>query len=160
MDTLESLLAAIAPTGESREIFNPATGTLVGLAPVHTVDDLEKAVMAAQKAQKGWAALGHAARSEIMFKVADAIDGHSEALAQLLSREQGKPLNGPNARFEVGGASAWLRVAASTSLETEILIEDENGRSEMTYRPIGIVGAISPWNWPMMIAMWQMKWSN
>ena len=63
-----------------------------------------------------------------MLKVADAVDAHAEALAQLLSREQGKPLNGPNARFEVGGASAWLRVAASTPLETEILIEGENGR--------------------------------
>jgi phenylacetaldehyde dehydrogenase len=157
MDTLESLLVAIAPTGESRKIFNPANSTLVGLAPVHRVDDLEKAVVAAQKAQKGWAALGHAARSEVMLKVADAIDVHAEALAQLLSREQGKPLNGPNARFEVGRASAWLRVAASISLETEVLIEDENGRSEMTYRPIGVVGAISPWNWPMMIAMWQIS---
>ena len=119
MDTLESLLVAIAPTGESRKIFNPANSTLVGLAPVHRVDDLEKAVVAAQKAQKGWAALGHAARSEVMLKVADAIDVHAEALAQLLSREQGKPLNGPNARFEVGRASAWLRVAAAISLETD-----------------------------------------
>jgi acyl-CoA reductase-like NAD-dependent aldehyde dehydrogenase len=156
MDTLESLLVAIAPTGASREILNPASGGLVGLAPVHTVDDLEKAVSAAATAQKGWAALGHTARCEIMLKAADAIDAHAEALAQLLSHEQGKPLNGPNARFEVGGASAWLRVAASTPLETELLVEDENGRSEMTYRPIGVVGAISPWNWPMMIAMWQI----
>lgn len=156
MSTLESLLAKIAPTGESREILNPATGTVVGLAPVHTVDDLEAAVTAAQQAQKGWAALGHAARSEVMLKVADAIDASAEALAQLLSREQGKPLNGPNARFEVGGAAGWLRAAATTPMETEILIEDENGRSEITYRPIGIVGAIGPWNWPMIITIWQV----
>lgn len=157
MHTLESLLAAISPTGESREILNPATGTVVGLAPVHTVEDLEKAVAAAAPAQKAWSALGHAKRSEIMLQVADAIDASAEALAQLLSREQGKPLNGPNARFEVGGATGWLRAAAGTPLETEVLVEDENGRSEITYRPIGIVGAIGPWNWPMMITMWQVS---
>jgi phenylacetaldehyde dehydrogenase len=156
MSTLESLLASIAPTGASREILNPATGALVGNAPIHTVEDLDAAVEAAKKAQPAWAALGHAARSDIMNKAADAIDANAEALAQLLSREQGKPLNGPNARFEVGGASAWLRAAAGTPLETEVVYEDENGRSEITYRPIGVVGAIGPWNWPMMISVWQI----
>ena len=156
MSTLESLLASISPTGASREILNPATGAVVGNAPIHTVDDLEVAIAAAKKAQPAWAALGHVTRSEVMNKVADAIDANAEVLAQLLSREQGKPMNGPNARFEVGGSAAWLRAAAGTPLETEVLVEDENGRSEITYRPIGIVGAIGPWNWPMMITIWQV----
>jgi acyl-CoA reductase-like NAD-dependent aldehyde dehydrogenase len=156
METLESLLAAIAPTGASRDIMNPATGELVGKTPVHTVSDLDAVVDAAQKAQPAWAALGHAKRSELMLAAADAIDEDAEALAQLLSREQGKPLNGPNARFEIGGASAWLRTAANTPLETEIVIDDESGHAEITYRPIGVVGAIGPWNWPVMISVWQI----
>lgn len=122
LDTLDGLLAAITPTtGETREMLNPATGDVVGLAPVHTVDDLEAAVVAATLAQPAWAALGHEARSAIMMRAADAIDAAAEPLAQLLSREQGKPLNGPNARFEVGGASGWLRAAAATPLESEVI---------------------------------------
>lgn len=156
METLESLLSAIAPTGASRDIMNPATGELVGKTPVHTVADLDAAVDAAVEAQPAWAALGHAKRSELLMKAADAIDENAEALAQLLSREQGKPMNGPNARFEIGGASAWLRTAASTPLETEVVIDDESGHAEITYRPIGVVGAISPWNWPVMISVWQI----
>ncbi len=156
METLESLLASIAPSGTSRDILNPATGELVGKAPVHTVADLDAAVDAAKKAQPAWAALGHAKRSEILMKAADAIDENAEALAQLLSREQGKPLNGPNARFEIGGASAWLRAAAATPLETEVVVDDESGHAEITYKPIGVVGAIGPWNWPVMITVWQI----
>lgn len=155
METLESLLAAIAPSGKSRDILNPATEELVGKAPVHSVEDLDAAIEAAEKAQPGWAALGHAKRSELMLAAADAIDENAEALAQLLTREQGKPLNGPNARFEIGGASAWLRTAAATVLETEVVVDDESGHAEITYRPIGVVGAIGPWNWPVMIAVWQ-----
>lgn len=156
METLDSLLASIAPSGASRDILNPATGELVGKAPVHTVADLDAAVDAAKKAQPAWAALGHAKRSEILMKAADAIDENAEALAQLLSREQGKPLNGPNARFEIGGASAWLRAAAATPLETEVVVDDESGHAEITYKPIGVVGAIGPWNWPVMITVWQI----
>jgi phenylacetaldehyde dehydrogenase len=156
METLDSLLASIAPTGASRDILNPATGEIVGKAPVHTVADLDAAIDAAKAAQPAWAALGHARRSEILLEVADAIDANAEALAQLLSREQGKPLNGPNARFELGGTTAWLRTAATTPLETETVVDDESGHAEITYRPIGVVGAIGPWNWPVMIAMWQI----
>src|SRR5699024_6520681 len=72
------------------------------------------------------------------------------------TREQGKPLNGPNARFEVGGASGWLRAAASTPLEPETVIDDGESHAVLHYRPIGVVGAIGPWNWPMMISVWQL----
>ncbi|MEK9578413.1 MAG: aldehyde dehydrogenase family protein, partial [Aquiluna sp.] len=156
METLESLLAAIAPKGASREIYNPATGELVGHAPVQTEAEADDAVERAKKAQKSWALLGHAKRSEILLKAADAIDENAEALAQLLSREQGKPLNGPNARFEIGGASAWLRTAATTKLDTEVVVDDETGHAEITYKPIGVVAAIGPWNWPVMITVWQV----
>lgn len=156
METLDSLLATIAPSGASRDILNPANGELVGAAPIHTVADLEAAVTAAKQAQPAWAALGHAKRSEILLKAADTIDENAETLAQLLSREQGKPLNGPNARFEIGGTSAWLRAAAGTPLDVETVVDDESGHAELSYRPIGVVAAIGPWNWPVMITMWQI----
>ncbi|CAN7563081.1 aldehyde dehydrogenase family protein [Pseudarthrobacter oxydans] len=140
----------------TRTIFNPATGEPVGEAPVHTVTDLQHAVDNALAAQPAWAALGHEARSAALLKAADAIEAHAEELAQLLSREQGKPLNGPNARFEVGACAAWLRAAAGTPLKTETLVDDGETRAELHYRPIGVVGAIGPWNWPMMITVWQV----
>lgn len=152
-----ALLAEITPQdGERREILDPATGDVVGHAPVHTVDDLDRAVAAATAAQPPWAALGHERRSELLMRAADAIDANAEALARLLSREQGKPLNGPNARFEVGGASGWMRAAAATPLEAEVVFDDGETHAEIHYRPIGVVGAIGPWNWPQMITVWQI----
>ncbi|WP_025134256.1 aldehyde dehydrogenase family protein [Leucobacter sp. PH1c] len=157
METYDSLLAAITPKdGETREVFDPATGELIGTAPVQDVAALEAAIDRAEAAQPAWAALPDAERSAILHRVADAIEASAEPLAELLSREQGKPLNGPNARFEVGGCVAWTRTPADTPLPVEVLVDDESGYAEMHYRPLGVVGAISPWNWPMMISIWQI----
>ncbi|MGX5714644.1 aldehyde dehydrogenase family protein [Arthrobacter sp. MAHUQ-56] len=157
METYDALLAAITTaTGDRRTLFNPSTGDPVGDAPVHNLEDLEDAVSAAIAAQPAWAALGHDARSAALLQAADAVERSAEELAQLLSREQGKPLNGPNARFEVGACAAWLRVAATTPLEPETLVDDGETRAELHYKPIGVVGAIGPWNWPMMITTWQI----
>ena len=157
MLSYEELLAAVAATsGDSREVRDPATDAVIGQAPVSDVAALEVAIDRAEAAQRAWAALGHEARSEYLNRAADAIEEHAEPLAELLSREQGKPLNGPNARFEVGGAVAWTRAAADTPLPVEVVVDDESGYAELHYRPIGVVGAISPWNWPMMISIWQI----
>ncbi|MFW0772282.1 aldehyde dehydrogenase family protein [Paenarthrobacter nitroguajacolicus] len=158
METYDALLASItpAPGQSSRTILDPATGQAVGEAPIHTVEDLEDAIAAAAAAQPAWAALGHDARSAALMKAADAVERSAEELAQLLSREQGKPLNGPNARFEVGACAAWLRATAATALDPETVVDDGETRAELHYRPIGVVGAIGPWNWPMMITVWQI----
>jgi phenylacetaldehyde dehydrogenase len=158
METYDSLLVSITatPGRDSRTIFDPATGGVVGEAPVHTVEDLESAVAAAVAAQPAWAALGHDARSAALLKAADAVERSAEELAQLLSREQGKPLNGPNARFEVGACAAWLRATATTELTPEVVVDDGETYAELHYKPIGVVGAIGPWNWPMMITIWQI----
>ncbi len=158
METYDALLASITPADgqNSRTILDPATGQAVGEAPVHTVEDLESAIAAAEAAQPAWAALGHDARSAALMKAADAVERSAEELAHLLSREQGKPLNGPNARFEVGACAAWLRATAATPLDPETVVDDGETRAELHYRPIGVVGAIGPWNWPMMITVWQI----
>ncbi|MGC7151311.1 aldehyde dehydrogenase family protein [Paenarthrobacter ureafaciens] len=153
MNTNTLLTSTSAPT---RTILDPATGETVGEAPVHTVEDLQRAIDEATAAQPAWAALGHEARSAALLRAADAVEANAEELARLLSREQGKPLNGPNARFEVGACAAWLRAAAETPLEVETVVDDGETRAELHYRPIGVVGAIGPWNWPMMITVWQI----
>lgn len=157
MSEFADLLARVAaPADEGRQVTDPATGQAIGFVREQTVADLEAAVAAAKAAQPAWAALGHAKRIEILNAVADRIDAEAEPLAELLSREQGKPLNGPNARFEVGACSAWLRAAAATVLESEVLVDDGDTTAVLTYKPVGVVGAIGPWNWPLMIGMWQM----
>ena len=152
----ELLERVVSDGSAGRPINDPATGELIGNAPVHTVEQLDDAVARAKSAQPGWEALGHAKRTELLLAAADAIDAAAEALARLLSREQGKPLNGPNARFELGGCSAWLRNAATTPLETQTLVDDASGRASLIYKAIGVVGAIGPWNWPLMITIWQI----
>ncbi|MFT4230320.1 MAG: aldehyde dehydrogenase family protein [Microbacterium sp.] len=145
-----------APEGEGREIPDAATRETIGRAPDQTIADLDDAIARAKAAQPAWEALGHEKRIELLLAAADAIDANAEGLARILSREQGKPLNGPNARFEVGGCSAWLRTNAATVLEPQVLVDDESLYAELVYKAAGVVGAISPWNWPMMISMWQI----
>ncbi|GGA62655.1 aldehyde dehydrogenase [Pseudoclavibacter endophyticus] len=149
------LLSAIQPAEGGRDVFDPATGELVGRAPVAELSELDDIVARATAAQVSWAALPEDERKAYLDKAADAIDANAEALAELLSREQGKPLNGPNARFEVGACANWLRATASFDLKPEVLLDDETGYSELRYVPLGVVAAINPWNWPMMIAIWQ-----
>lgn len=158
LQTTDSLLDAItaAPGAPGQELFDPATGELVGVAPVHGLAELEAAIDAAKQAQPAWAAAGHEARSAALVAAAEAVEAHAEELARILSREQGKPLNGPNARFEVGACAAWLRAAAATVLEPETVVDDGTTKAVLHYRPLGLVGAIGPWNWPMMITVWQI----
>ncbi|MDK7870240.1 aldehyde dehydrogenase family protein [Micrococcus luteus] len=156
--TYADLLAAVAaPEGAGAEIKDPATGELIGHAPQSTTADLDAAVERARTAQRDWAKLPHAERSAALNRAADAIEASAEALAELLSREQGKPVkNGPNAAFEVGGCVAWTRATAAFEIEPEVLVDDESGRAELHWAPIGVVGGIGPWNWPMMISVWQI----
>ncbi|MGK3950857.1 aldehyde dehydrogenase family protein [Microbacterium sp. I2] len=156
MTTTTILDAITVPEGEGRAIPDAATRETIGHVPVHTVDDLETAIAAARAAQPAWNALGHAERSRILNAIADDLEANLEELAQILSREQGKPLDGPNARFEVGACAAWTRNAADTVLEPEVVFEDGPARAEVHYDALGVVGAIGPWNWPMMITVWQI----
>lgn len=152
--TYEDLLAAIT-VDEGREIINPATEEVVGVAPEGNVEELNAAVERAVQAQKSFAKLSDAERCDLLLKAADAIEASAEPLVELLSREQGKPLNGPNARFEVGACSAWLRATASFESPDYTAVDDDI-TATVHYRPLGVVGAIGPWNWPMMITIWQI----
>jgi acyl-CoA reductase-like NAD-dependent aldehyde dehydrogenase len=154
--SVEELLSRVsAPAGAGRPVQDPATGEMIGRAPEATIADLEYAISRARAAQPKWEALSSEARSAYLVAAADALDANAESLARLLSREQGKPLNGPNARFEVGACSAWLRTNAALTLEPEVIIDDGETRAILQYRAAGVVAAIGPWNWPLMIAVWQ-----
>jgi acyl-CoA reductase-like NAD-dependent aldehyde dehydrogenase len=153
--TYDSLLAGVTDP-DGREVLDPATGEVVGRVAFGSPEDLDRAVARARAAQPGWAARSDAERVDLLLRAADAVEAAAEPLAELLSREQGKPLNGPNARFEVGACAAWLRATAATELPGGTVLDDADTHAELHYRPVGVVGAIGPWNWPMMITVWQV----
>ena len=148
-----------ATTFESR---NPATGETLGLVPHSTREQVDAAVAAAKAAQPAWAAKPDAERKALMGKVAEIIKANSEYLASWVTREQGKPLGGvgpdqvPGARFEVWGCEVWTQVPASLDLPVDVVFEDETRRDEVHRKPFGVVAAIAPWNWPLLIAIWQI----
>ncbi|WP_298285093.1 aldehyde dehydrogenase family protein [Acidocella sp.] len=143
-------------TAQRAEVRNPADGAIAGFMPLATPADLDAAVAAAAAAFPAWAATPDAERQALCGKVADIIEAHAEELAQLLTLEQGKPLNGLGSRFELSGAVAWTRATAAITLPVEILQDTPEGRVELHRKPIGVVGSITPWNWPVMIACWHL----
>ena len=139
-----------------REVRNPATGDVVGLMPLATAADLDMAVRAATNAFESWKSVPGAERADACRRIAAAIEHNSEELATLLTLEQGKPLGGLGSRFEIGGAVAWTRHTAEIELPVEVLQDSPEGRVELHRKPIGVVGSITPWNWPVMIACWHI----
>jgi acyl-CoA reductase-like NAD-dependent aldehyde dehydrogenase len=143
-------------TAETTEVRDPATGEIVGECPVATRADLDRAVEAARKAYKSWSGSSDDERKAAVARIADAIHANMEELAELLTREQGKPLNGMGSRFELHGAEAWARHTGSLDLPVEVLSDDETGRVELHRKPLGVVGSITPWNFPVLIAIWHI----
>ena len=138
------------------DVNNPATGELLGYAPISDPDHITAAVQSAKKAQKAWAKRSDEDRKEILMQVAKVLEDNTEYLAQWITKEQGKPLAGPGSLFEMQACVGWTQVPASLDLPVEVVFEDETRRDEMHRKPIGVVGAITPWNWPLMIAIWQI----
>lgn len=137
-------------------VFNPADGSPVAEAPNATVADLDRAVAAAKAAFESWSRKTDAELQAACEAVAAAIGEHAEELAQLLTAEQGKPLNGLGSRWELGGAQAWAGYTAGLSLPMKVLQDNNEGRVELFRNPLGVVGSITPWNFPVMIAVWHI----
>lgn len=144
------------------ESKNPATGEVLGLVPHSSAEQVAQAVAAARAAQAGWAARPDAERKALTMKVAEVIKGNAEYLAEWVTREQGKPLGGvgpdqvPGARFELWGCEVWTQVPASLDLPVDVVFEDATRRDEVHRKPFGVIAAIAPWNWPLLIAIWQI----
>ena len=139
------------------EIRNPAnTEEVVGRAPVGTKAQLDRAVAAAASAFESWRYSSDAERADACNTIARVCTDNAEELAVLLTKEQGKPLGGLGSQFELGGCGAWAGFTASLSLPDKV-IEDSDERHVIQQRvPLGVVGSITPWNWPVMIAIWHI----
>lgn len=143
-------------TPNHAEVRNPSNGDVIGLMPLASPADLDAAVEAAERAFAVWSVASDAERKAACHAIGAKIAEHTEELARLLTLEQGKPLNGLGSRFELGGAQAWTNHTADLELPMEILQDNNEGRVELHRKPIGVVGSITPWNWPVMIACWHI----
>jgi acyl-CoA reductase-like NAD-dependent aldehyde dehydrogenase len=135
------------------QVLNPATEEVVATVPAADAAEVDRAVARATAAQRGWAAAAPADRARLLRRFADVVDAHVEELAQLEVREAGHLLG--NARWEAGNARDLLLYAAGGAerlLGKQIPVP---GGWDVTFQePLGVVGVIAPWNFPMPIAAW------
>lgn len=146
-------------TQDTFDVLNPATEEVVAQCSAATPEHVDQAVAAAQQAFKSWSQVDMATRQQKINEIADKIEANFNELAALITQEQGKPLQafaGLGAGFEVGGCVAWCRYTATQDLKVEVLQDDDQGRVELHRKPLGVVGSITPWNWPLMIAIWHV----
>ena len=143
----------------SIEVVNPATEAAIATVPEASLAQLDDAVAAARRALPGWSAHSMDERRALILKIADRLEENIGELAQLLSEEQGKPIEGfagLGAMFELGGSLAWIRYTASLDLPVEVIQDNDEARIEVHRKPVGVVGSITPWNYPLLITCWHI----
>ena len=138
---------------ESFEVADPATGKPFASAPAARREDLDRALEAAAAAFPRWRGDEDARRRALRACAARLRDALAE-LAPLLTREQGKPL--ARAREEILGCVAWFEYTAAQEIPVEVLRDDAQGRIELRHLPLGVVAAITPWNYPLLLAVWKV----
>jgi len=144
-------------SGERREILNPATGEPIAVVPEGGLADVERAVAAASDAFAGWRLATPAERSTALLKMADLLEANSEELARLESANVGKPLDGALEENEVSADNLRFFAGAARALEGRAAGEYMAGYTSMVRRePLGVVGQIAPWNYPLQMAVWKI----
>src|SRR4051794_10365669 len=139
------------------DVINPATADRIGAVPNMTAEEVDEVVERAKQALPEWLDATPKERSELLYKLADVISDNAEELAQIESRNVGKPLM--VSRDEMPFAADNLRFFAGAArvLEGKSTGEYVKGYTSMIRRePIGIVAGICPWNYPLMMAVWKM----
>ena len=143
--------------GETMEVLNPATGDAIAEVPNAAAEDVDRAVQAAKKALVEWRETTPGERAEMLLKLADAIEEHTDELAELESRNVGKPLSYARDEMPVCADNFRFFAGAARVLEGKSAGEYMRGYTSWLRRePLGIVGGIAPWNYPLMMAIWKM----
>ncbi len=140
--------------GKRVKITNPATGKTFATVPHSTKKDAKKAIRAAKKAFPKWAQTSVKKRQEIVSKMADTLAENAEMLARLMVKEQGKPM--PEAMGELAWTEGYLRHYATLAPKGRVIQDDDDFRIEMRRVPLGVVAAICPWNFPILVPFWKI----
>ncbi|KLV10562.1 aldehyde dehydrogenase [Photobacterium ganghwense] len=144
---------------ESLSVINPATEEAFARCALGSREHVELAVQAASRAFKPWSALEDSVRVDKINALASLLEANMAELTQLVTQETGKPVNGLNgigSIMEVGASVAWTQYTGSLSLSNEIIEDSEIAKVEVVRQPLGVVASITPWNWPLMIAIWHV----
>ncbi|MEU3985686.1 aldehyde dehydrogenase family protein [Streptomyces sp. NPDC026672] len=152
-DTVDFRLTIDGQAHDTQNTFavvNPSTGETVAHAPEASKEQVDEAFRAAAHAFPAWSS-EEDPRRRALREAAGVLAGAAERIAPTLTAEQGKPL-----RFAVGeilGAAAWLTYYADLDAPATVLQDDAHAYAEARLRPLGVVAAITPWNFPVYIAM-------
>lgn len=141
------------------DVINPATEKVFAQCHFGDKGDVDAAVVAARNAFPAWSALSDEQRKEKLFEVAGLLEANMPKLIELVTLESGKPVNGLSgigSGMELGGAIAWTKVSASFDLPVEVIQDNDQARVEVHRKPLGVIASITPWNWPLMIAIWHV----
>ncbi|HYO48928.1 MAG TPA: aldehyde dehydrogenase family protein [Chloroflexia bacterium] len=144
-------------TGETFESRNPATGELLGVLTISDKSDVNKAVEAAEAAFKKWRLVPAPRRGEILFKCAQTLLDRKEELARLMTQEMGKVLNEARGDVQEAIDMTFYMAGEGRRLLGEVTPSELPNKFAMAVRdPIGVVGAITPWNFPIAIPSWKL----
>ncbi|MEM6474896.1 MAG: aldehyde dehydrogenase family protein [Pseudomonadota bacterium] len=138
-------------TGEWLDVVNPANEEVIGQVPACGADDLDKAVAAARAAFKTWKTSSFEERQAACMAISGAIKENADELYRLLTSEQGKPH--AQAKGEIFGAAGISAAQSTLQLEEEIIQDDDTRLHRHRRVPVGVVGGIVPWNFPVMMAI-------
>ena len=138
----------------SMDVVNPATEEKLADCPRASEGQLNAAVAAAKAAFPAWSKTDVDERKALVLKIADVIEANATELVQLLTKEQGKPLEA--ATVEVYGMAAFCRYFTSLDLPVEVLEDSDARRVEVHRNPLGVVGAIVPWNFPLLLMAFKL----
>lgn len=144
-------------SGEIAEVRDPATGELVGTSSIGSAEDIDRAVEAARAGFARWAMTPSDERAAILLRAAALVDERIDAIAELLTREQGKPV--PDSKKEIAFGAQVIRYYAEQGRRVEGSIRAtarRDIRSLVTWEPLGVVGAIVPWNYPVDLYAWKI----
>ncbi len=154
MDYKLLINGALVDGAGSMPVINPATEEVLADCPTASEAQLNEAVDASQAAFKSWKNTSMDERRAKLGEIADIIDANSEELARTLTQEQGKPL--ADAMGEVAGAALFFRYFQSLDLPVEVLEDSDTQRVEIHRNPLGVVGAIIPWNFPIILLAFKL----
>lgn len=136
------------------DVINPATEEVLTKCPRASEAQLNQAVAAAKAAFPAWAKTPIAERKQALLKIADAIEANGQELARLLTQEQGKPL--ADATGEVYGTAAFFRYFTMLDLPVKVIEDSEGKKVEAHRKPLGVIGAIVPWNFPLILMSFKL----
>lgn len=131
------------------DVINPATEEVLATCPRGSERQMNQAIAAAKATFASWRKVPMEERRVMVNTLADAIDEHRDEFARLLTQEQGKPLT--EATAEITFTTAFLRYLVSLKLENMLIEDGDTRRVEMRRKPLGVVGCIIPWNFPVLI---------